>query len=96
MRLHARQFGFAGVVISSGLVLTTFTTGFFVSQSALLEPSNYNQPYHHYTAFEYDALDHGYQFACITGSLTLVRPRSINHNNMADVCDQFGLVALAN
>ncbi len=96
MKLFKKQKGFAGLVIISGLVLSTVTTGFFVSQSTLLEPSIYNQPYYHYTAFQYDALDTGHQFVCIRGNLTLVRPRSIDYNDMANVCDQFGLVALAN
>ena len=46
MALLSKQKGFAGIVILSGLVLSTLTTGFFVSQSGLLEPNIYNQPYH--------------------------------------------------
>ena len=96
MKLQTKQFGFAGVVILSGLVLSTFTTGFFVSQSSLLEPSLYKQPYYNIAEFEYDALNMPYRFVCINGDLTIAaRPWSINDNNMPDMCNQFGLVVLA-
>lgn len=94
MRLIRKQLGYAGLVILSGLTLSIFTTGFFVSQSALLEPNLYQQIYDRYAGFESNAVEVGYPFACITGNLTLVGPGAIDHNDMSNMCHQFSLVAL--